>query len=224
MHKICIVLSIIALLCGCQSPVTYSNQAKKDIQEVVQDMHMKSTISKKQSTPMPSVVAHSLRRTSVKEHKANLFNISANSVPAKKFFYTLSKQTNTNMVVDDEVNGNITFDLKQVSLENILELLSSVHDLYFRRVSGTIYVMPRRLETKIYTIQGLALKRRGSSSMTVSGGNETSDASSTSNATLTTDFDIQNIWKDIQLTITAIIDSDYRNNSQLQERDYSYGA
>ena len=60
--------------------------------------------------------------------------------------------------------------------------------------------------------------------MTVSGGNETSDASSTSNATLTTDFDIQNIWKDIQLTITAIIDSDYRNNSQLQERDYSYGA
>ena len=60
--------------------------------------------------------------------------------------------------------------------------------------------------------------------MTVSGGNETSDASSTSNATLTTDFDIQNIWRDIQLTITAIIDSDYRNNSQQQDRDFSYGA
>ena len=139
MHIICIVLSIIALLCGCQSPVTYSNQAKKDIQEVVQDMHMKSTISKKQSTPMPSVVAHSLRRTTVKEHKANLFNISANSVPAKKFFYTLSKQTNTNMVVDDEVNGNITFDLKQVSLENILELLSSVHDLRLHKLKFTRY-------------------------------------------------------------------------------------
>ena len=224
MYRLCIITLCSLAMLGCQAPITYSNEAKKDIHEVIQDMRKQKAKNTKRHAAMPNVVAHSLRKSPATSNKTKLFNISANDVPAKKFFYTLSKQTNTNMVVDDEVKGNITFDLKQVTLENILELLSSVHDLYFKRVSGTIYVMPRRLETKIYTIQGLALKRRGSSSMTVSGGNETSDASSTSNATLTTDFDIQNIWRDIQLTITAIIDSDYRNNSQQQDRDFSYGA
>ena len=171
MYKLlrCFIMMIL-LISGCKSTTTYSDVGKAYLNDEISNIH-KTKLVRKRKEEMPNVLAHSLRQT----HKANmtspkLFNISANNVPAKKFFYTLSKQTNTNMLVDDSVEGNITFDLKQVSLDNILELLSSVHDLYFRKVSGTIYVTPRRLETKIYTIQGLALKRRGSSSMTVSGG------------------------------------------------------
>ena len=216
-------LAIIVLaLVGCKTDSTYSEVAKLYMDGEIKRIRKPTTDRNGKREDMPNVLAHSLSKTYAStDNKPKLFNISANNVPAKKFFYTLSKQTNTNMVVDDKVEGNITFDLKQVSLDNILDLLSSVHDLYFRRVSGTIYIMPRRLETKIYTIQGLALKRRGSSSMTVSGGSETGDTS-TSNATLMTEFDIQNIWSDIQQTITAIIDSDFRNYPQLQDRGFSY--
>ena len=71
------------------------------------------------------------------------------------------------------------------------------------------------------TPQKQSKKKRSLSDLSSESGSESSD-NSTSNASLLTEFDIQNIWKDIQHTITAIIDSDYRNYPQLQERDFSY--
>ncbi len=140
--------------------------------------------------------------------KAKLYNISATDVPAAKFFYTLSQQTGTNMIVDAKVQGNITFDLKNVTLDNILELLSTVHGYYFKRVGEALYVSPQHLETKIFTIRGLALSRHGSTSINVGGGNE-SMTGSNSSANVETSFDIQNIWDDIKGTIQAIIGKKY---------------
>ncbi len=224
MRRLAELLLVILFISGCQYEKDFSEESKSSIEKEIRNMHYQAKIRMNKNIKMPPSFDKSLRNPAkTKQKDKKLYNISANNVPAKKFFYTLSKQTNTNMVVDEEVKGNITFDLMQVTLDSIMDLLSSVHNVYFKRIDGTIYVTPRRLETKIYTIQGLALKRKGSSSMQVAGGNESSGSASTSNSTLETTFDIENIWQDISTTISAIIESDYRTQSTPQhERDISY--
>ncbi|MFN3234308.1 MAG: pilus (MSHA type) biogenesis protein MshL [Gammaproteobacteria bacterium] len=96
------------------------------------------------------------------------FNLSVKNVPARDFFLGLVKGTQYNVVVSPEVEGDITLNLTRVTVPEVLEV---VHDLYGYRIKETDYgyqVLPPGLETKVYTINYLNVKRVGSSNTFVS--------------------------------------------------------
>jgi MSHA biogenesis protein MshL len=98
------------------------------------------------------------------------FDVVANKVPAAAFFNSLVDGSGFNLVVHPEVKGNISLNLKNVTVR---EALSAVRDLYgydFNESGYGIQILPKSLQTRIFPINYLNVVRKGRSGMKVSNG------------------------------------------------------
>jgi MSHA biogenesis protein MshL len=96
------------------------------------------------------------------------FNVSFNNVPVQQFYNSIVAGTRYNMLINPEVTGNITANLKDVTL---FEALDAVRELYGYdyKVEGTrIYIRPLTMQTKMFKINYLVAIRKGASSLRVS--------------------------------------------------------
>lgn len=150
--------------------------------------------------------------------RAQLLDISVNDVPAQTFFKGLASDSGYSLVVSPDLKGNITLDLKQVTLRQVLQ---SLRDLYGYRSQRTAYgynIYPRQLETRIFVIDKLSITRTGESQITLnSGGSDltnansedsgdsgAADVSSTAITTTTTDT----FWTDLKTTLSDLVGSE----------------
>jgi MSHA biogenesis protein MshL len=88
------------------------------------------------------------------------FDLSVNNAPAAQVFMSIVSGTRYSMLLNPEVSGSVTVNLKDVT---IVEALDSLRELYGYeyRVDGTrIFVQPG-LQTKIYRVNYLVGKRGG---------------------------------------------------------------
>jgi MSHA biogenesis protein MshL len=95
------------------------------------------------------------------------FNVSFNNVPVQQFFNSIVAGTRYNMLINPEVSGTITANLKDVTL---FEALDAVRELYGYdyKVDGTrIYIRPLTMQTRMFQVNYLTASRKGSSSLRV---------------------------------------------------------
>ena len=59
--------------------------------------------------------------------KAERFDLNSEETPAQAFFMALVDQTKHNIVVHPDVSGNISLMLQDVTVEQVLELVSEVY-------------------------------------------------------------------------------------------------
>lgn len=98
------------------------------------------------------------------------FDVTATKVPAAAFFNSLVDGTGFNLVVHPDVTGNISLNLKNVTVR---EALSAVRDIYgydFTESGYGIQILPKSLQTKIFPINYLNVVRNGRSGTKVSSG------------------------------------------------------
>jgi MSHA biogenesis protein MshL len=96
------------------------------------------------------------------------FNVSFNNVPVQQFFNSIVAGTRYNMLINPEVTGTITANLKDVTL---VEALDAVRELYGYdyKIDGTrIYIRPLTMQTKMFKVNYLTAIRKGVSSLRVS--------------------------------------------------------
>ena len=96
------------------------------------------------------------------------FDLSVVNAPAQQVLSAIVAGTRYSMVVHPNIKTVVSLNLKQVTL---LEVLNSVREIYGYdyKIDGTrIYVLPPTLQTRIFKIDYLTTKRRGSSEMRVS--------------------------------------------------------
>ena len=95
------------------------------------------------------------------------FNVAFNNVPAQQFFRSIVAGTRYNMLVHPEVSGNISANLKDVTLQETLEAVREMYG-YDYKIDGTrITIRPLTMQTRMFHVNYLVGSRRGSSNLRV---------------------------------------------------------
>lgn len=96
------------------------------------------------------------------------FNVSFNNVSVQQFYNSIVAGTRYNMLINPEVTGNITANLKDVTLFEALEAIRELYG-YDYKIDGTrIYIRPLTMQTKMFKVNYLTATRKGVSSLRVS--------------------------------------------------------
>jgi MSHA biogenesis protein MshL len=165
-----IVVVTTLLLGGCKTPSTRDTYDK--INDEVNAAAAKPAVVT-QSEAVASALLPPVSQMADQLPKARAvleerFNVSFNNVPVQQFYNSIVAGTRYNMLINPEVTGNITANLKDVTL---FEALDAVRELYGYdyKVEGTrIYIRPLTMQTKMFKINYLTAKRKGVSSLRVS--------------------------------------------------------
>lgn len=98
------------------------------------------------------------------------FDIAVNEIPARQFFMGLVADSLYNMVVHPDVAGSLTLDLKNVSVEDVMQTVRDVYGYEYRRNGNVYQVMPARMRSRVFKVDYLNIQRTGSSRTRVSSG------------------------------------------------------
>ena len=98
------------------------------------------------------------------------FNINTEATPAKAFFMALVDETPYNIVVQPDVDGAISLMLKNVTVAEVLDVVSEVYGYHYRRNPAGYIVFPATLQSRIFQIDYLNLERSGTSRTRISSG------------------------------------------------------
>ena len=128
-----------------------------------------AALQKAESKKIPTVVSDALLPSLTVSGQSSLvpvaqrFNVNVSNVNARDFFMGLVKDTPYNIIVSPDVSGSITLNLKNVTMQQVL---NAVHDIYGYHYQYTPYgfeVYPAGMETKIFNVNVLDIQRYGQS-------------------------------------------------------------
>lgn len=102
------------------------------------------------------------------------FDLSVSNAPASQVFMAIVSGTRYSMLVNPEVTGSISVNLKDVT---VMEALDTIRELYGYeyRVQGTrIFIQPLSMQSKVFKVNYLTAQRLGRSDTRVVSGSITS--------------------------------------------------
>ena len=98
------------------------------------------------------------------------FDIAVMGSDAREFFMGLVADSDYNVIVHPDVRGNITIDLKNVTLPEVLEAVREVYGYDYKKTDAGYIIYPAELMSRIYHVDYLNLVRNGRSETRVSSG------------------------------------------------------
>lgn len=138
-----------------------------------------------QAVEVPDEVSDALLDTAYtptpKTKTQNRFDVSVNRIPARTFFLSLVSDAGVNVVAHPEVSGTISLELKNVTIEEVLEVTREVFGYEYKLSKGIYTIYARKLRTEIYPINYLDVQRVGVTDTSVQIGKITSSNGSGGN-------------------------------------------
>ena len=108
------------------------------------------------------------------------FNVAFNNVSARQFYNSIVTGTRYNILVHPDVQGNVSANLKDVTLFEALDAVREMYG-YDYKVDGTrISIRPLTMQTRMFQVNYLTGNRKGSSNLRVSSTSVNSAGTSTS--------------------------------------------
>lgn len=96
------------------------------------------------------------------------FDVSVNDVPAKAFFLGLVADVGVNVVTHPEIEGTVSLELNNVTVEEVLNVVRDVYGYEYRTRDDIYTIYPRKIRTEVFPINYLDVKRVGVSDTSVS--------------------------------------------------------
>ena len=98
------------------------------------------------------------------------FDLSVNNAPAQQVFMSIVTGTRYSMLLNPEVSGNISVNLKDVTVREALDSLRELYGFEYRMDGTRIFVQPAGLQTRLFKVNYLVGKRQGTSELRVQSG------------------------------------------------------
>ncbi|WP_043991673.1 pilus (MSHA type) biogenesis protein MshL [Vibrio sp. AND4] len=170
---------VIASLMGCsmghRDPVEVKQALNKSINES----------SGRSLTELPPSVQADLMpnldsNMAAKEGTLKRFRVQANAVETRSFFASLVKGTEYSVAIHPAVQGNITVDLSDVTLDEVLNVVQNMYGYDVVKSGKVIQVFPAGMRTVTIPVDYLQFKRTGHSLTSIVTGSVTSAGTSQS--------------------------------------------
>jgi MSHA biogenesis protein MshL len=131
-----------------------------------------------------------------------LYTLSFRKADIHEILSVLCRESKLNIIVDPDVRGEVTVDLKEVTLAKALDCLLTPLRMEYRREANFIKVSPIRMQTRMLTLNYLTTKR--SASGTVSGTSGTRAGTALGSFIKVETADIADLWKEIEEGLKSI--------------------
>ncbi|MDO6695525.1 pilus (MSHA type) biogenesis protein MshL [Aliiglaciecola sp. 3_MG-2023] len=189
-----VLLGLSLTMFGCQS-TSETGPAQKSMDQAME--YQIESMQGKQSMPLndlPDAVSQALLPgQSLSEEPLfdeEKYDISAKAVDAVSFFAGLVEGTPYSVAVHPEVKGAISLSLKQVSLDQVFDLVSDLYGYDVQKFDQIFRVFPAGMRTETFPVNYLLMQRDGTTQTSISSGgvtqsenNQNSNTSSINNYT-----------------------------------------
>jgi MSHA type pilus biogenesis protein MshL len=190
---------------------------------------------KKERTKLPSQIAESTKpppppkekleelvipqREEAKKVPERLYSFFARDASIQDILLAFSRESEFNIVLDPELSGKVTIDVKRVTLKEALDAILFPLGWTYRIDGKFIKVLRPQMETRLFTLNYIATKRSGKREVyastggglgglqtgTLPGQQTTASPSARTGYSDLVSVDEMDLWKDIQKGLEAII-------------------
>ncbi len=223
MKRLLVVLCLL-FVSGCAS--TGSNSVKQAINTEMNAVAKESAHPSKQEDvnaallpPLTALTPQGDGRTNVEAK----FDLVVNNTPAQQVFMAIVSGTRYSMLLHPDVSGNISLNLKDVTVFDALEAIREMYGYEYKMDGTRIYIQPVGMQTRIFQVSYLTGERDGKSSLRVASGSvadsamgNTGTGSTTNNSNANTDASNRDsskvsttsksdFWQELSASLVAIV-------------------
>ncbi len=183
-----LVLGTGVTLSGCSSLDSISDMSVTDesiavLQDAVQEKEAAKAAEEEarqaEQVAPPSLVPP-LNIQTLGQPAEERFDVIADGLSAHDFFMGLVQGTDYNMIVHRDVKGTVNLKLKNVTVDEVMQAMRKVYGYEYRQEGKLYQVVPAKLQTELFQLNYLDIKREGVSDTQVSAGSVRNSASSDS--------------------------------------------
>ncbi len=169
----CLISFLSLTLVGCQSIPEAPTEVNNELDKAI--LASSSPKSPKPLAQLPSAVQQELMQQSMQSAKSGLLSekrleIAASDVQAADFFAALVDDSVYSIAVHPDVEGTITLNLKDVTVQEALDVIEELYGFDIRRQGNVIQVYAAGMRTETIPLDYLFITRSGSSSTRVNSG------------------------------------------------------
>lgn len=218
-YNVIVLFSFIVFLSGC---ATTPDEEKDVSEKAVSDQEALLVWKEDDALEDDKFIQQLLPPLPKVKTSEKRFDVVSNNTPIKPFLMSLVEGTGYNIITHESLTGDVSLNLKNVTVLEALDAIKDVYGYEFYQSSYGIQVSPPRIKTKIFPINYLNVNRSGSSGMRVSSGQVTStDNEDSSNNTTSTSSSSQPInstqvntdskadfWGQLEITLKMMLSDD----------------
>ena len=170
---------VIASLMGCSMGHRDPVEVKQALNESINEANsraLEDIPSSVEADLMPNLDAN----MSSQQGTLKRFRIQANAVEARSFFASLVKGTEYSVAIHPAVQGNITVNLSDVTLDEVLNVVQNMYGYDVVKSGKVIQIYPAGIRTVTIPVDYLQFKRSGRSLTSIVTGSVTSAGTSNS--------------------------------------------
>jgi MSHA biogenesis protein MshL len=182
-HRKIYSFTLILALLGCQ---TAPNKPTEMIDALDKAIEESSKPAPKALTQVPNAIQQELMQRNISQAREGLLaekrlEIAASDVSAQEFFAALVDESSYSVAVHPDVTGTITLNLKNNTLNEVLDVVEEVYGYEIRRSGKVIQVYPAGIRTETIPLNYLFVKRSGMSSTSINSGGVSENDQNNSN-------------------------------------------